>query len=101
VVEVLGLLFIGLVIGHASTTPPHAASHTRGADASQASALMRQAESDLNNSSRATQLSGISLAARIMTTWPAEQPVAVEALAKFIRENSPAGSSDQPIAATI
>jgi len=36
-----------------------------------------------------------------MTTWPAEQPVAVEALAKFIRENSPAGSSDQPIAATI
>jgi hypothetical protein len=95
-----GLIFIGLVIGHASTTPP-AASHSRGADSSQAPALLRKAELDLTSGSHATQLGGISLAARIMGTWPAEQPAAVEALAKFIRQKSPAGRNDRPIAATI
>jgi uncharacterized protein YjbI with pentapeptide repeats len=99
-----GLVLGGLLIGN-NLSPQQsqtaAASFTARQNRSLPPTSLQAAETDLKSASKAVQSSGIILLQQVMKSSPAEQPTVLEALTRFIRASSPAGSNDRPITPII
>jgi len=104
------VLLVGLLIGRNNSAPPKntlagnkpsASSSPSVSSSTPALADLSAAETDLKSDSHAAQLNGIRKLQSTMTAVPADQPAAVQELARYIRLNSPAGNNDQAITLVI
>lgn len=84
----------------ASSAPATRPAGTTGPDTTPPSQLSAPI-ADLNSGTLTTRLGGIAALQQYMNTSPSDQPAVLRALCAFIRTQSPAGASDQPITTDI